>query len=137
MPPETDGECTDAPSLTTIATPAEKDTSREFFDRVFSGNRRKSRDRDCAAHLAWSGASGYSPPLGFLVRILHVSPTFHPAWAYGGIPRCAYELCRSLVSLGESVTVWTTDAFDETQRLHEPETVVDAIFVRRFRNLHN
>ena len=71
------------------------------------------------------------------MRILHVTPSFYPAWAYGGIPRCAYELCRSLVQLGESVTVWTTDAFDAEQRLHEPEAVVDGIFVRRFRNLHN
>jgi glycosyltransferase involved in cell wall biosynthesis len=71
------------------------------------------------------------------VRILHVAPSFYPAWAYGGIPRCAYELCRSLVGLGESVTVWTTDAFDAGQRLREVETTVDGIFVRRFRNLHN
>ena len=71
------------------------------------------------------------------MRILHVAPTFFPAWAYGGIPRCAYELCRSLVRLGESVTVWTTDACDARQRLREPETTVDGIFVRRFRNLHN
>jgi glycosyltransferase involved in cell wall biosynthesis len=71
------------------------------------------------------------------VRILHVTPSFYPAWAYGGIPRCAYELCRSLVRLGESVTVWTTDAYDAGQRLREPETVIDGMFVRRFRNLHN
>lgn len=71
------------------------------------------------------------------MRVLHVSPSFYPAWAYGGIPRCAYELCRALVGLGESVTVWTTDAFDAERRLHEREAVVDGIFVRRFRNLHN
>jgi glycosyltransferase involved in cell wall biosynthesis len=71
------------------------------------------------------------------LRILHVTPSFHPAWAYGGIPRCAYELCRELVRLGEEVTVWTTDACDATHRLHEPEALVDGIFVRRFRNLHN
>ncbi len=65
------------------------------------------------------------------MRILHVTPSFHPAWAYGGIPRCAYELCRALVRLGESLTVWTTDAFDARRRLREPEAVVDGIVVRR------
>ena len=34
------------------------------------------------------------------LRILHVSPSFYPAWAYGGVPRCAYELCRELVAHG-------------------------------------
>ena len=71
------------------------------------------------------------------MRILHVAPSFYPAWAYGGIPRCAYELCRVLVAMGESVTVWTTDACDAEHRLREPETTVDGIFIRRFRNLHN
>jgi glycosyltransferase involved in cell wall biosynthesis len=71
------------------------------------------------------------------LRVLHVTPSFYPAWAYGGIPRCAYELCRSLVRQGEQVTVWTTDAFDAEQRLQEQEIVVDGITVRRFRNLNN
>jgi len=51
------------------------------------------------------------------VRILHVTPSFPPAWAYGGVPRCAYELCRALVEQGEHVTVWTTDACDAARRL--------------------
>jgi glycosyltransferase involved in cell wall biosynthesis len=71
------------------------------------------------------------------VRILHVTPSFYPAWAYGGIPRCAYELCRSLTRLGEEVTVWTTDALDETCRVREPEQLVDGIRVRYFSNLSN
>lgn len=71
------------------------------------------------------------------MRILHVSPSFYPAWAYGGIPRCAYELCRSLVAAGDEVTVWTTDAYDASRRCGPPEEAVDGIFVRRFRNLHN
>ena len=71
------------------------------------------------------------------MRILHVSPSFAPAWAYGGIPRCAYEVCRSLVAAGDAVTVWTTDAFDATRRCTPAEETIDGIFVRRFRNLHN
>ena len=71
------------------------------------------------------------------MRILHVTPAFYPAWAYGGIPRCAYEVCRSLVAGGDEVTVWTTDAFDATRRCATAEERVDGIFVRRFRNLNN
>lgn len=71
------------------------------------------------------------------MRILHVSPSFYPAWAYGGIPRCAYEVCRSLVAGGDEVTVWTTDALDATSRCPTAEETVDGIYIRRFRNLHN
>ncbi len=71
------------------------------------------------------------------MRILHVTPSFYPAWAYGGIPRCAYEVCRSLAAGGDEVTVWTTDAFDAGRRCGPAEETVDGIFIRRFRNLHN
>lgn len=71
------------------------------------------------------------------LRILHVSPSFYPAWAYGGVPRCAYELCRELVALGHELTVWTSDVFDRDSRLGSADTVVDGIRVRRFRNLSN
>ncbi|MFQ5667283.1 MAG: glycosyltransferase family 4 protein [Candidatus Binatia bacterium] len=71
------------------------------------------------------------------MRILHVTPSFYPAWSYGGMPRCAYELCRALVRLGLAVTVWTTDAWEATRRLDKPGTVVDGISVRRFPNLSN
>lgn len=72
------------------------------------------------------------------MRILHVTPSFYPAWAYGGIPRCAYELCRALVQQGDEVAVWTTDALDEHSRLRgAPEEFIDGMHVRRFRNLSN
>jgi glycosyltransferase involved in cell wall biosynthesis len=71
------------------------------------------------------------------LRVLHVIPSFYPAWAYGGMPRCAYELCRALVHLGVEVTAWTTDAFDVTRRVPEREAVVDGISIRRFRNASN
>ncbi len=71
------------------------------------------------------------------LRILHVTPSFYPAWAYGGVPRCAYELCRELVHLGHDVTVWTSDVFDRDSRLGSAETVVDGMRVKRFRNLSN
>src|SRR5437879_1231201 len=71
------------------------------------------------------------------MRILHVTPSFYPAWAYGGIPRGAYEVCRALVQSGSEVEVWTTDAFDATHRVTEPTGVIDGIQVRYFRNLSN
>jgi glycosyltransferase involved in cell wall biosynthesis len=71
------------------------------------------------------------------LRVLHVTPSFYPAWAYGGIPRCTYELCRSLARLGVEVTVWTTDALDETRRVTTRESVVDGVRVRYFPNASN
>jgi glycosyltransferase involved in cell wall biosynthesis len=71
------------------------------------------------------------------VRVLHVTPSFHPAWAYGGIPRCAYELCRALVRAGDEVTVWTTDVLDRDRRMREPAAIVDGIAVSRFPNRSN
>jgi glycosyltransferase involved in cell wall biosynthesis len=71
------------------------------------------------------------------LRVLHVTPSFHPAWAYGGIPRCAYELCRELVLAGEDVTVWTTDALDRDHRIGQANARVDGIAVRRFANWSN
>jgi len=71
------------------------------------------------------------------VRILHVTPSFYPAWAYGGIPRCAYELARALARTGESVTAWTTDVFDATRRVTERRATVAGIDVRYFPNVSN
>src|SRR5262249_39320594 len=68
---------------------------------------------------------------------LHVTPSFYPAWAYGGIPRCTYELCRALVSLGVDVTVWTTDVLDAEHRVSAPEGIVDGVGVRYFPNASN
>ncbi|MFI5394437.1 MAG: glycosyltransferase [Candidatus Binatia bacterium] len=71
------------------------------------------------------------------LRILHVTPSFCPAWAYGGVPRCAYELCRVLARAGEAVTVWTTDALDAAQRVRTRTATVDGIEVHYFPNLSN
>ena len=71
------------------------------------------------------------------MRVLHVVPSFYPSWAYGGIPRCAYELCRELVRLNVEVHVWTTDVDDAAHRLSERNAVADGITIRRFANLSN
>jgi glycosyltransferase involved in cell wall biosynthesis len=74
------------------------------------------------------------PPL----RILHVTPYYADAWAYGGIPRLAASLSRGLARRGHAVTVCTTDVRDRTSRLG-PRGVYknDGVDVRVFRNLSN
>lgn len=44
------------------------------------------------------------------MKVLHVVPSFYPAYFYGGPIRSSYELCRNLALLGCDVRVLTTDA---------------------------
>jgi glycosyltransferase involved in cell wall biosynthesis len=43
------------------------------------------------------------------VKILHVVPTYLPAWRHGGPIRAVHGLCRALAARGHAVTVFTTD----------------------------
>ena len=72
------------------------------------------------------------------VRILHVTPYFADAWAYGGIPRLAHSLTRGLARRGHQVTVCTTDACDESSRLPALSSrTSDGVELRVFPNLSN
>ncbi len=71
------------------------------------------------------------------MKILHVTPYFTPAWAYGGPPRSVHGLCRELVRRGHAVTVLTTDAFDERHRAGPAAENLDGIDVVRLPNLSN
>src|SRR5690349_4740087 len=44
------------------------------------------------------------------LRVAHISPSFHPARAYGGPTESSYQLSRALARLGCEVRVLTTDA---------------------------
>jgi glycosyltransferase involved in cell wall biosynthesis len=44
------------------------------------------------------------------MKVLHVVPSFHPAYVYGGPIQSSYELCSNLSGLGCEVRVLTTDA---------------------------
>ena len=44
------------------------------------------------------------------MKVLHVVPSFLPAYSYGGPIRSTFELCRNVVELGCEVRVLTTDA---------------------------
>ncbi len=49
------------------------------------------------------------------MRILHVVPSYKPAYAYGGTIESVGRLCEALVQAGESVTVFTTTANGKTE----------------------
>jgi glycosyltransferase involved in cell wall biosynthesis len=51
------------------------------------------------------------------MRILHVTPYYRDAWAYGGIPRVVPILAEHFAALGHDVTVCTTDAYTADERL--------------------
>ena len=76
------------------------------------------------------------------MRILHVTPYYEDAWAYGGIPRIASSLCRGLVKRGHQVTVATTDAWEPGKRM--PRRMRNSLAmdrggvrVRAFPNMNN
>jgi glycosyltransferase involved in cell wall biosynthesis len=72
------------------------------------------------------------------LRVLHVTPYYGEAWAYGGIPRVVTALARGLANGGHRVVVATTDAGDADARLPATATTSDAgVEVRGFRNLSN
>lgn len=56
------------------------------------------------------------------MRVLHVTPYYPPAYAFGGVPRAVEGLTRALVARGSSVTVLTTDAGTQTRRADAPLT---------------
>jgi glycosyltransferase involved in cell wall biosynthesis len=80
------------------------------------------------------------------LRILHVTPYWADAWAYGGIPRLAATLARGLGRRGHHVTLCTTDVCDADRRLAPtrkgfeawpPWCTRDGVEVRVFPNLSN
>ncbi len=71
------------------------------------------------------------------LRILHVVPYYEQAWAYGGIPRLATTMTRALARRGHAITVYTTDARDNSSRARVSAGDSGGIDVRMFRNLSN
>jgi glycosyltransferase involved in cell wall biosynthesis len=49
------------------------------------------------------------------LRVAHVTPSFHPATAYGGPVRSVHDLCTALAGRGLDVRVLTTDANGESR----------------------
>ena len=72
------------------------------------------------------------------MHILHITPYFPPTWSYGGIPRIVDGLSKALSSLGEQITVLTTDAFDQHNRTTtNPTREYEKILVKTLPNLSN
>jgi glycosyltransferase involved in cell wall biosynthesis len=60
------------------------------------------------------------------VRLLHVVPTYVPAWRHGGPILAVHGLCKALAARGHAVTVLTTDVHGDGRLdvpLGEPVTV--------------
>jgi glycosyltransferase involved in cell wall biosynthesis len=70
------------------------------------------------------------------MRILQVTSYFPPTYSFGGVPQVAYGISKELVRRGHEVTVFTTDGYDLTSRLHVEENPmwIDGIKVFHFRN---
>ncbi len=70
------------------------------------------------------------------MNILHVTPYFYGAWAYGGIPRLSCALARAQAELGHEVHVVTTDVKDaRTRQNRAPE--IPGMEVRVYSNFSN
>jgi len=68
------------------------------------------------------------------LRLLHVVPTYLPAWRHGGPILAIHGLCKALVARGHEVTVFTTDVHGEGRLdvpLGEP-VELDGVEVRYF-----
>lgn len=61
---------------------------------------------------ASAGPSGHR-----VLRVLHVTPSYFPAFIYGGPIHSVHHLCLGLARLGHQVRVLTTDANGLSQRL--------------------
>lgn len=72
------------------------------------------------------------------MKILHVTPAYIPSDCFGGAPIVVQELCTRLSKLGNNLTIVTSDAKNEKQRVSLLNEVTnDDIKVIRFKNISN
>lgn len=71
------------------------------------------------------------------MHILHITPYYAPAWAYGGSVRVVSELAARTAARGHTVTVLTTDALDATARAGPGAHHIGGVTVHRVPNLSN
>ena len=70
------------------------------------------------------------------MRILHLTPYYAPAYAFGGVARAVEGMARAQVKRGHDVTVLTTDALDQRRRHRGPrDEAVDGVRVLRRPNV--
>lgn len=69
------------------------------------------------------------------MHILHLSPYYKPAYAFGGVARAVEGMAGALVERGHQVTVLTTDALDQTTRYRgAADEMADGVRVLRCPN---
>jgi len=69
------------------------------------------------------------------MHILHLTPYYASAYAFGGVVRSCEGMARALVRRGHTVTVLTTDALNQTQRgTCPPDEIMDGVRVVRVPN---
>jgi glycosyltransferase involved in cell wall biosynthesis len=71
------------------------------------------------------------------MKILHVIPTFHPAYSYGGTVTVSYQLTTHLALRGHEITVYTSDCFDKCSRQANKFLNVNGINIYYFKNISN
>lgn len=70
------------------------------------------------------------------LNILHLTPYYAPAYAFGGVTRAVEGMAQALAARGHTVTVLTTDALSQHERYAGPlDSVQDGVRVVRVRNL--
>lgn len=71
------------------------------------------------------------------MRILQISPSYKPAYVYGGPIESVAMLCEGLVAAGHTVHVFTTTANGDTELAVEPgvPTTVDGVNVTYFKRI--
>lgn len=70
------------------------------------------------------------------MNILHLTPYYAPAYAFGGVVRSVEGMARALARRGHQVTVLTTDALDVQSRYSgQPEERIDNVRVLHATNI--
>ncbi len=70
------------------------------------------------------------------MHILHITPYYRPAYAFGGVVRSVELMATSLAAQGHQVSVLTTDALDQDRRYAgRYDEMVDGVHVIRHPNL--
>ncbi|MBE2183603.1 MAG: glycosyltransferase [Anaerolineae bacterium] len=69
------------------------------------------------------------------MNILHVTPYYAPAYAFGGVARAVEGMAKAVLARGHNVTVLTTDAFSQNERYqHHEDEVMEGVRVIRLQN---
>jgi glycosyltransferase involved in cell wall biosynthesis len=70
------------------------------------------------------------------MHILHLTPYYAPAYAFGGVIRAVEGMAHALVSRGHRITVLTTDALNQAnERIHTHDEWLKGVRVRRVPNV--